>query len=112
MSGILKPGLCTAAAAEKPDIFTFSPGFVVQTVNAAKQRVILTLDVTEHIGADEGEEQHGDGQGAVGQHLPHFGVQERTERGRERERGGFKWGETDNTGIQLLCTRQGQWLQP
>lgn len=46
--------------------------------------VILTLDVAEQVGADEGEEQHGDGQGAVGQHLPHLGVQERTERERER----------------------------
>lgn len=41
-----------------------------------KKEKILTLDVAEQVGADEGEEEHGDGQGAVGQHLPHFGVQE------------------------------------
>lgn len=33
------------------------------------------------------------------------------ERERHGERGGFKWGETNNTGIQLLRTRQGQRLQ-
>lgn len=45
----------------------------------------LTLNVAEQVGADEGEQQHGDGQGAVRQHLSHFGMQEGT--GREsRER--------------------------
>lgn len=48
--------------------------------------MILTLDVAEQVGADEGEQQHRDRQGAVRQHLPHFGVQERTEREREEER--------------------------
>lgn len=47
--------------------------------------MILTLDVAEQVGADEGEQQHRDRQGAVRQHLPHFGVQERTEREREEE---------------------------
>lgn len=72
--------------------------------------MILTLDVTENVGADEGEHEHRDGQGAVREHLPHFGMQERT--WRERERGeGSEQGETNNRGIQLLWTRQGQWLQ-
>lgn len=53
-----------------------------------KQHTVLTLDVAEQVGANEGEEQHGDGQGAVGQHLPHFGMQEGTEREREGGEGG------------------------
>lgn len=46
--------------------------------------MILTLNVTENVGADEGEQEHRDRQGAVRQHLPHFGMQERTEKERER----------------------------
>lgn len=52
-----------------------------------KQQMILTLNVTENVGANEGEQQHWDRQGAVRQHLPHFGMQERTERETEREVG-------------------------
>lgn len=50
--------------------------------------MILTLNVTEKVGANEGEQEHGDRQGAVRQHLPHFGMQEWTEReGEERVSG-------------------------
>lgn len=57
---------------------------------SVKQQMILTLNVTEKVGADEGEHEHWDRQGAVRQHLPHFGMQERTERQRETEREGEK----------------------
>ena len=50
-----------------------------------KQRMILTLNIAEQVGADEGEQQHRDRQGAVRQHLPHFGVQERTWKGAREE---------------------------
>lgn len=46
-------------------------------------RKALTLDVAEQVGANEGEEQHRNGQGTVRQHLPHFGVQKGTEQERE-----------------------------
>lgn len=49
--------------------------------------MILTFNVTEHVGADEGEHEHGDRQRAVRQHLPHFGMQERTARQTERREG-------------------------
>lgn len=53
-----------------------------------KQQIILTLNVTEKVGADEGEQEHWDRQGTIRQHLPHFGMQERTEKERAREKGG------------------------
>lgn len=46
--------------------------------------VVLTLNVTEDVGSDEREQEHRNGQGAVRQHLSHFGVQERATRRRRR----------------------------
>ena len=42
---------------------------------------VLTLDMEEEIRADEREEDHRDGQGTVGHHLPHSGMQERAAMG-------------------------------
>lgn len=52
--------------------------------------MILTFNVTENVGADEGEHEHWDWQGTVRQHLPHFGMQERTWRERGRKEKGVR----------------------
>lgn len=39
------------------------------------ERSVLTLYVEEKVGANEGEDHHGDGQSTVGHHLSDFAIQ-------------------------------------
>lgn len=76
--------------------------------------MVLTLNVAEQVRANEGEEQHGDGQGAVGQHLPHFGMQEGTEREREGEeavRHLMEEDETEAAAETRSCSRVRMWFR-